>query len=89
MFEAIMGKVTSALIGKGLEAAFGGKSKQQAKQPVMPNFSDATMGLYSPSPTGEGQEIEMTDHDVTLAMWNKRLFGDNSYTNITIPPLGN
>ena len=85
MFEAIMGKVTSALIGKGLEAAFGGKSKQQAKQPVMPNFSDATMDLYDPSPTGEIEEIKITDHDVMLAMWNKRLFGDNSYTNITIP----
>ena len=44
MFEAIMGKVTSALIGKGLEAAFGGKSKQQAKQPVMPNLDHIVSG---------------------------------------------
>ena len=47
------------------------------------------MDLYDPSPTGEIEEIKITDHDVMLAMWNKRLFGDNSYTNITIPPLGN
>ena len=85
MFESIMKNIGMKILGRGLESAFGGKSKQQSKQPVMPNFSDATMGLYSPSPTGKSEEIEMTDHDVTLAMWNKRLFGDNSYTNITIP----
>ena len=29
----------------------------------------------------------INDYEVTLAMWNKRLFGDNSYTNITLPRL--
>ena len=89
MFESIMKNIGMKILGRGLESAFGGKSKQQSKQPVMTKFSDATMDLYDPSPTGEIEEIKITDHDVMLAMWNKRLFGDNSYTNITIPPLGN
>ena len=57
--------------------------------PFFSYFSNINMGLYSPSPTGDAKEIEMANHDMTLAMWEKRLFGKDSYTNITIPPLGN
>ena len=35
---------------------------------------------------GETAEIETSDYDVIKAMWDKRLFGDKSYTNITITP---
>ena len=30
---------------------------------------------------------EAANYDLTLAMWNKRLFGNESYTNIEIPRL--
>ena len=89
MFTEIIKSVGMKLIGKGLESAFGGGGKGQKQQPVMPNFSDASMGLYAPSPTGSAKEIERADYDTTLAMWERRLFGKNSYTDITIPPLGN
>ena len=38
--------------------------------------------------TARAKEIERANYDMTLAMWEKRLFGKNSYTDITIPPLG-
>ena len=89
MFTEIIKSVGMKLLGKGLESAFGGGDKGQGQQPVMPNFSDASMGLYAPSPTGDAKEIERANYDMALAMWEKRLFGKDSYTDITIPPLGN
>lgn len=89
MFTEIIKSVGMKLIGKGLESAFSSEDKGPAGSPIMPNFSNVNMGLYSPSPTGQAKEIEMSNHDMTLAMWEKRLFGEDSYTNITIPPLGN
>ena len=89
MFTEIIKSVGMKLIGKGLESAFSGGDKGQGQQAVMPNFSNTNMGLYSPSPTGQAKEIEISNYDMTLAMWEKRLFGKDSYTNITIPPLGN
>ena len=89
MFTEILKSVGMKLIGKGLESAFDRGDKGPAGSPIMPNFSKTNMGLYSPSPTGQAKEIEMSNHDMTLAMWEKRLFGKDSYTNITIPPLGN
>jgi len=89
MFTEIIKSVGMKLIGKGLESAFSNEDKGPAGSPIMPNFSNTNMGLYSPSPTGQAKEIEMSNHDMTLAMWEKRLFGKDSYTNITIPPLGN
>tara|TARA_R110001592_G_scaffold214853_1_gene467866 strand:+ start:496 stop:777 length:282 start_codon:yes stop_codon:yes gene_type:complete len=93
MFTEILKSVGMKLIGKGLKdgitSAFGGEDKGQRQQPVMPNFSNTNMGLYSPSPTGQAKQIETSNYDMTLAMWEKRLFGKDSYTNITIPPLGN
>ena len=87
MFTEIIKSVGMKLLGKGLESAFGGQ-KKPPQEPIMPNFSDASMGLYAPSPTGDAKEIERANYDMTLAMWEKRLFGKKSYTDITIPPLG-
>jgi hypothetical protein len=89
MFTEILKSVGMKLIGKGLESAFDNEPKGPAGSPVMPNFSNTNMGLYSPSPTGQAKEIETSNYEMTLAMWEKRLFGKDSYTNITIPPLGN
>ena len=89
MFTEIIKSVGMKLIGKGLESAFDRGDKGPAGSPIMPNFSNTNMGLYSPSPTGQAKQIETSNYDMTLAMWEKRLFGQDSYTNITIPPLGN
>ena len=39
------------------------------------------------SPSGKAEEIEVSDYDLIRTMWNKRLFGNDSYTNITLPRL--
>ena len=78
------------MIGKGIKGAFGGDGGGGGgggTKFVTPSFSDATMTIYSSSPSGDPQDIPINDYEVTLAMWNKRLFGDNSYTNITLPRL--
>ena len=90
MFEGIISKIGTALVGKGigegLKLAFGtDEDPIQLKQPVGAEFSNATMGMYSPSPSGKAEKIETANYDMTLAMWEKRLYGKDSYTNITIP----
>ena len=32
----------------------------------MPSFSDSSMGLYAPSPTGKAENIPVNDYEVTL-----------------------
>ena len=84
-FGNIFGEVAKAFIGKGLKSAFGGKEKSKP-QLVMPRFGGLCVESSSASEAGEVEEIEITDYDVVKAMWDKRLFGDKSYTNITITP---
>ena len=84
-FGNIFTKIGTQIIGKGIKAAFTKDNKGGGGQPIMPSFSDSSMGLYAPSPTGKAENIPVNDYEVTLAMWNKRLFGNNSYTDITIP----
>ena len=52
----------------------------------MPSFAGLSMDTTETSKAGETAEIETSDYDVIKAMWDKRLFGDKSYTNITITP---
>jgi hypothetical protein len=52
----------------------------------MPSFAGLSMDTEQTSRAGEMAEIETSDYDVIKAMWDKRLFGDKSYTNITITP---
>ena len=95
MFEAIMGKVTSALIGKGLEMAFSSKRTSQAPTITPPSFAGAYRQTGRTSDAGVADignfgdmDLSATSHDITLAMWNKRLFGgDESYTKITLPTI--
>ena len=90
-FGNVFKDIGMKMIGKGIKGAFGGGDQGSAGGPVpkyvTPSFSDATMTIYSSSPSGDPQDIPINDYEVTLAMWNKRLFGDNSYTNITLPRL--
>tara|TARA_R100000781_G_C3973393_1_gene90956 strand:- start:136 stop:405 length:270 start_codon:yes stop_codon:yes gene_type:complete len=73
------------LLSQGLKSAFGGKERPKS-QPVMPSFAGLSMDTAETSGARETAEIETSDYDVIKAMWDKRLFGDKSYTNITITP---
>mgnify|MGYP003111437139 FL=1 len=86
-FGNVFKDIGMKMIGKGAFGGDGGGSGGGGTKFVTPSFSDATMTIYSSSPSGDPQDIPINDYEVTLAMWNKRLFGDNSYTNITLPRL--
>ena len=84
---------TKKILGKGVEMAFGGGDSAQGPagysgpsyQPFRTTSLD--MPMYSSTPAGETQNIEMADMMLINSVWDKRLFGDNSYTNITLPRL--
>ena len=77
---------TKEIIGKGLGAAFGGgKSSIPEIKYQMPSYGQYGMQIQPTSVAGKAEEIEISNHDVTLAIWQKRLWGDDSYTNITLP----
>ena len=78
---------TKEILGKGLGAAFGGDGKSSIPQIKynVPSFGQYGMQIHPTSEAGKAKEIEISNHDVTLAVWQKRLWGDDSYTNITLP----
>ena len=96
MVDFFGGSITKAIIGKGLSSAFGSGSGGTSL-----GSSVHGTGSYSPfrvtgldmpinykSPHSPGiKPPEATNYELTLAIWNKRLFGENSYTNIKIPRL--
>ena len=84
-FGNIFGEIGKKILAKGLKSAFGGKERPK-DPPVMPSFAGLSMDTAQTSKAGQTAEIETSDYDVIKAMWDKRLFGDKSYTNITITP---
>ena len=77
---------TKEILGKGFTAAFGdGKSSIPQIKYNVPSFGQYGMQIHPTSVAKKAEEIEISNHDVTLAMWQKRLWGDDSYTNITLP----
>ena len=88
------GSFGKALIGKGLSAAFGsGQNPQGSPHYSGPDYAPFRVhGLDMPINYQSPHAInfkapEAANYDLTLAMWNKRLFGNESYTNIEIPRL--
>ena len=81
------GQFTSKILGKGLGMMFGGDESSSVPQVQynLPSYGQYNMSLYTPSAAGEADEIEINEYTTTLAMWNQRLFGNDSYTNITLP----
>ena len=87
--------LTKALLGKGLDMAFGrGSSSTPTPQIQAPSFAGAYRQTGKTSDAGVadigdyGDLDSATSHDVTLAAWNRRLFGgDESYTKITLPTI--
>jgi hypothetical protein len=89
----ILGK---ALLGKGLEMAFGGGSSSNKAPTIQPpSFAGAYRQTGRTSEAGVADvgdfgamDLSATSHEVTLAAWNRRLFGgDESYTKITLPTI--
>tara|TARA_A100001201_G_scaffold122832_1_gene106723 strand:+ start:822 stop:1139 length:318 start_codon:yes stop_codon:yes gene_type:complete len=81
---------TKKIIGQGFKAAFGGSGDQGATGGPTPSYSPFRVsGLEMPmersSEAGIAKEIETTDFSLISSVWNQRLFGNNSYTNITLP----
>ena len=94
MLDFFGGSFGKALIGKGLSAAFGGgKDSQGSPHYSGPDYAPFRVhGLDMPINYQSPHAInfkapEAANYDLTLAMWNKRLFGNESYTNIEIPRL--
>ncbi len=86
-FGNIFAKFGMDMIKDGLQSAFmgDGSNRQQRQQAIPPSFANAMMGVDAASPAGQGQEIKVANYDVVKSMWDRRLFGNESYTNITIP----
>ncbi len=84
-FGTAFSMIGKELLSRGLKSAFGGKERPK-QQPVMPSFAGLSMDTAQTSRARETAEIETSDYDIIKAMWDKRLFGDKSYTNITITP---
>jgi len=81
---------TKKILGKGLDAAFGGDGNGGVPQIQynIPSYGQYEMPISEQSsPAGKAEEIEVSDYDLIRTMWNKRLFGNDSYTNITLPRL--
>ena len=77
---------TKKVVGAGLEAVFGEDEPNIPQiQYKMPTYEKFKMGLYPTSPAGKAKEIKISTNDISLAKWRKRLWGDDSYTNITLP----
>ena len=92
---SILPMLGKALLGKGLNMAFGqGSSNTPTPQIQAPSFAGAYRQTGKTSEAGiadigdYGDLDSATSHDVTLAAWNRRLFGgDESYTKITLPTI--
>ena len=77
------GSFGKALIGKGLSAAFGSGQNPQGS----PHYSGPDYAPFRVHGLDMAINYKAANYDLTLAMWNKRLFGNESYTNIEIPRL--
>ena len=95
MLDFFGGSITKAIIGKGLSAAFGsgsggsgggGGSNYPDYSPFRVTGLEMPISYKSPH-SPDIKPPEAANYELTLAIWNKRLFGKESYTNIEIPRL--
>ena len=87
MIDFFGNAIGKKLLGKGLEMAFGtgGDSAVQPIQYNIPSFAGLSMQTYTASTAQQPKEIEVSNYEVIKASWDRRLFGENSYTNIVLP----
>ena len=84
-FVNIFNKIGTSIFKKGFQSAFGSdEDDYYTPETVMPTFTGRDLGLYNMSPPGKPMDIKEENYDIVLAMWNKRLFGQKSYTNTSI-----
>ena len=84
-FGNIFNKIGTSIFKKGFQSAFGSDEEDYyTPETVMPTFTGRDMGLYNMSAPGRPVDIKEENYDIVLAMWNKRLFGQKSYTNSSI-----
>ena len=83
---------TNKILGNAFQSAFG----KDGQQPQMYGSSFSynplrtsglEMPMYESSPAGQTTNIATADFETIGAMWDRRLFGNDSYTNITLPRL--
>jgi len=75
------------ILGNVFRSVFGQSSQQPRSSVTPPSFSSAYMtdSTYE-SEAGKAEDIDTSDPNVMLQLWQRRLFsGDNSYTKITLP----
>jgi|TARA_B100001093_G_C26591300_1_gene911627 hypothetical protein len=75
------------ILGNVFGSVFGQSSQQPRSSVTPPSFSSAYMtdSTYE-SEAGKAEDIDTSDPNVMLQLWQRRLFsGDNSYTKITLP----
>jgi hypothetical protein len=84
---------TKAILGKGLEMAFGGGDGKSAVQPVVmtpPSFNIHDMPIYASSKAeeveGEFGELDVAsvNYEAIKAMWDRR-FASYTESNIILP----
>ena len=84
-FGNIFTKIGTSIFKKGIKSAVGSDEEDYyTPETVMPTFTGRDMGLYNMSAPGRPVDIKEENYDIVLAMWNKRLFGQKSYTNSSI-----
>tara|TARA_X000001388_G_scaffold9345_1_gene5717 strand:+ start:1396 stop:1728 length:333 start_codon:yes stop_codon:yes gene_type:complete len=84
-FGNIFNKIGTSVLKKGFQSAFGSdEDDYDTPETVFPTFTGRDMGLYNMSAPGKPMDIKEENYDIVLAMWNKRLFGQKSYTNTSI-----
>ena len=62
-------------------------SLMRALRGVATGYLGARVDQMNALAKAKAEEIEVSDYDLIRTMWNKRLFGNDSYTNITLPRL--
>tara|TARA_X000001382_G_scaffold119898_1_gene101048 strand:+ start:208 stop:480 length:273 start_codon:yes stop_codon:yes gene_type:complete len=74
------------ILGNIFGTVFGQGSPQQTKSTSAPSFGNYSVDATYKSDAGEAEDIDSSDPNVMLQIWQKRLFsGQDSYTKITLP----
>ena len=78
MIGNIFGSIFSKenIISKGLSMAFGnvGNDKSGGVNITAPSFANAEVSIETSTPPGQAQDVDTSDPETNLAMWQRRLF---------------
>ena len=78
MIGDIFGNIFSKenIISKGLSMAFGntGGGKSGGITISAPSLSESKVSIETSTPPGEAQDVDTSDPETNLAMWQRRLF---------------